>query len=47
MKIQDAPTPKIYKRERIRQLVLWGSITQPDANRLWRDYLRLYRRVIK
>lgn len=47
MRIQDAPSPKIYKRERIRDLVLWGYITQPQANRLWRDYLKLYRRVTK
>jgi len=45
MRIQDAATPKIYKRERIRQLVSWRYITQQQANQLWRDYLRLFKQV--
>jgi len=28
------------KRNRLRQLVQWGYITQPQANQLWREYLR-------
>ena len=43
MKIQDAPTPKIYKRERLRMLVGQGSITQKQANQMWRDYLRMFK----
>lgn len=31
---------KSMKRNRLRQLVLWGHITQVQANRMWRDYLR-------
>ena len=31
---------KTMKRNRLRQLVSWGYITQPEANQLWRDYLR-------
>ena len=41
MKIQDAPTLKIYKRERLRMLVRQGSISQDQANQLWREYLRM------
>jgi len=37
---------KTMKRNRLRQLVSWGYITQPEANQLWRDYLRLFKRVI-
>ena len=33
------------KRNRLRQLVSWGYITQPEANQLWREYLRLFKRV--
>lgn len=45
MRIQDAPSLRIYKRERIRQLVQWGYITQPEANQLWHEYLQLCKRV--
>ena len=38
---------KAMKRNRLRQLVQWGYITQSEANQLWRDYLKLYRRVTK
>ena len=31
---------KTMKRNRLRQLVQWEYITQPEANQLWRDYLR-------
>lgn len=31
---------KTMKRNRLRQLVQWGYITQPQANQMWRDYLR-------
>lgn len=34
-----------YKRNRLRQLILWGYITQQQANQLWRDYLRLFKRI--
>lgn len=44
MKIQDAPTLKVYKRERLRMLVAQGSITQTEANTLWRKYLKLFRK---
>jgi translation initiation factor 2 beta subunit (eIF-2beta)/eIF-5 len=36
---------KDMKRNRLRKLVLWGRITQSEANQLWRDYLRLFKRV--
>ena len=36
---------KTMKRNRLRQLVQWGYITQPQANQMWRDYLRLFKRV--
>ncbi len=36
---------KTMKRNRLRQLVLWEYITQQQANQLWRDYLRLFKRV--
>ena len=36
---------KTMKRNRLRQLVQWGYITQPEANQLWREYLRLFKRV--
>jgi len=36
---------KTYKRNRLRQLVQWGYITQSQANQLWREYLRLFKRV--
>ncbi|MCK5615788.1 hypothetical protein KAR91_78720 [Candidatus Pacearchaeota archaeon] len=31
---------KNLKKNRLRQLVSWGYITQPQANQLWREYLR-------
>ena len=36
---------KTMKRNRLRQLVSWGYITQPEANQLWRDYLQLFNKV--
>lgn len=36
---------KAMKRNRLRQLVLWGYISQSEANQLWREYLQLFRRV--
>ena len=43
MKIQDAPSPKAYKKYRLRMLVGQGSISQTEANQLWRDYLRMFK----
>ncbi|KKN56255.1 hypothetical protein LCGC14_0574000 [marine sediment metagenome] len=43
MKIADAPTPKIYKKNRLRMLVDQGSISQGQANQLWRDYLKMFK----
>jgi len=34
---------KTMKRNRLRMLVAQRSITQPEANQLWRDYLRLFK----
>lgn len=31
---------KTMKKNRLRMLVRQGSITQPQANQMWRDYLR-------
>jgi len=31
---------KQYKKNRLRQLVAWGHITQQQANQMYRDYLR-------
>jgi len=36
---------KTMKRNRLRMLVAQGSISQQQANQLWRDYLRLYKKV--
>ena len=36
---------KTMKRNRLRQLVSWGYITQSEANQLWREYLRFFKRV--
>jgi len=36
---------KTLKKNRLRQLVLWGYVTQKQANELWREYLRLFRSV--
>lgn len=36
---------KTLKRNRLRLLVAQGSITQQQANQLWRDYLQLYKKV--
>lgn len=33
------------KRARLRQLLSWGYITQQQANQMYRDYLRLFKRV--
>lgn len=33
------------KRNRLRQLVQWGYISQPQANQMWHEYLRLFKRV--
>ena len=38
---------KSMKRDRLRKLVAQGSITQQQANELWRDYLRLFKRVTR
>jgi len=37
---------KQYKKDRLRQLVLWGYITQTQANQMYRDYLRLFKKVV-
>ena len=36
---------KDMKRNRLRQLVSWGYITQPQANQMWRDYLQLFKQA--
>lgn len=36
---------KTLKRNRLRKLVSWGYITQQQANQMYRDYLRLFKRV--
>lgn len=36
---------KAMKRNRLRMLVAQRSITQPQANQMWREYLRLFKRV--
>ncbi len=36
---------KDMKRNRLRQLVQWGYMTQAQANQQWRQYLRLFKRV--
>jgi len=36
---------KTYKKNRLRKLIAWGYITQSQANQMWRDYLRLFKRV--
>ena len=36
---------KAIKKNRLRMLVAQRSITQSQANQLWRDYLRLFKRV--
>ena len=36
---------KTLKRNRLRKLVLWGYISQPEANQQWREYLQLFKRV--
>ncbi len=36
---------KAMKKNRLRQLVQWGYITQPQANEQYRQYLRLFKRV--
>ena len=38
---------KTLKRNRLKQLVSWGYITQQQANRQWQDYLRLHKRTTK
>jgi len=35
---------KAMKKNRIRQLVIWGYVTQTQANQMYRDYLRLFKR---
>jgi len=47
MKIEDAPSMDVYKRERLKELVLWGHITQAQANKEWRKYLKLFNRTTK
>jgi len=32
------------KKSRIRKLVIWGYVTQAQANKMYRDYLRLFKR---
>lgn len=39
------PENKQEKRARYKMLVAQGSITQQQANQMWRDYLRLFKRV--
>ena len=36
---------KQYKKDRLRKLVSWGYIHKAQAIYMWRDYLRLFRRV--
>ena len=36
---------KTMKRNRLRQLVSWGYISQQQANQQWRRYLRLFKRT--
>jgi len=36
---------KTMKRDRLRLLVERGRITQQQANQMWQDYLRLYKRT--
>jgi len=36
---------KTMKRNRLRMLVTQHSITQQQANQLWREYLRLFKQV--
>ena len=36
---------KTMKRNRLRQLVSWGFMTQAQANEQWRQYLRLFKRA--
>lgn len=44
MKIEDADFElKAYKKYRLRMLVAQGSITQEQANQLWRQYLKLFK----
>jgi len=31
---------KQYKKDRLRKLIVWGYITQSQANQMYRDYLR-------
>jgi len=33
------------KRARLRQLLSWGYITQQEANEMYHEYLRLFKRV--
>ena len=35
------------KKDRLRKLVQWGYVSQVEANRMYRDYLRLFKRVAK
>ena len=39
------PNNKQEKRARYKMLVKQGSITQQEANQMYREYLRLFKRV--
>lgn len=39
------PISALQKKNRLRQLVQWEYITQPEANQLWHEYLRLFKQV--
>ncbi len=34
------------KRDRLRDLVLWGYITQAQANQMYREYLKMFKGLI-
>lgn len=36
---------RAMKKDRLRDLVAWGYITQAQANEQYRQYLRLFRQV--
>jgi len=33
------------KKDRLRKLVIWGYFTQTEANQMYRDYLRLFKKI--
>ena len=35
------------KKNRLWKLVQWGYVTQKEANRMYKDYLRLFKRAVR